>query len=675
MKKIIGIFICMLLICMVIPTVGMINVKNHYKEPKIIIEPIDVPDYYLNGADQYLTSHCGYGDEIFSPLMAAQEFKPTKEDLTAVALGFFKSDPPSGLEITVSIRDALDGIDLAVKTVGADLIKKNFKETWLMFDFPDITVIPENTYYIVCSVNGGVTNESILWFFNINNQYERGIAWFSGDSGETWFDEENIPDWPQIDYCFITYNQEPPESTIINDYFPSETCYNDFPDYFSWSDYEGKDWTTSPKDQGSCGCCFIFGAIGALESVINIREGISDLNPDLSEQYVMSCLIRGACYGGQSWTVFDRIFKNDSTGNNCNGIIPEICFPYQADDTISCDLKSNNWQSYIIPISDYGKVQVPEIDEIKSKIMQYGPVSIEMICTEKFFNWVATNHNPDDYFPLDEESDYGLPHMVLAVGWKDDESISEGGYWICKNSWGLDHGYNGFFNIGYAWYIGQTITWVDYDPESYDWHPTPKANGPYFGIINESIQFNGDSSGEHPPFTYQWDFGDETFSTDQNPSHSYKNEGEFNVILTVTDDVGNSFYDETYAWIQETNQPPNKPRLIGFPIATPGEFYYYNFTINDPDNSVVYYYYEVFGNDKGAWSDPIESGKERTAMWWTPTNGSGIKKIRMKAKDPYGAESDWATIPVAIPINNSITMFNPFLSRLIQHFPIIKLLI
>ena len=84
-----------------------------------------------------------------------------------------------------------------------------------MFDFPDITVAPETTYYIVCSINGGDANESYLWFFDIENKYDRGMAWFSGDSGETWFDLEDIPEFPQMDFCFITYWQKP-KSTALN---------------------------------------------------------------------------------------------------------------------------------------------------------------------------------------------------------------------------------------------------------------------------------------------------------------------------------------------------------------------------------------------------------------------------------------------------------------------------
>ena len=224
-KKIIGIFICTLLIATAIPAIGIkIDTKIERSDTSENIGIMSVSDYepnfapfwWLKGSDQKLTSNCRYGDEIFPPLMAAQEFKPTKDKLTAVALSFFKHKPQSGVEITVSIRDDLNGNDLATKTIDADDANIKSSETWVLFDFPDITITPESTYYIVCSANGGMANESYLWMFDINNAYDRGIAWFSGDSGQTWFDEENFPDFPQMDYCFITYFQKPPKVKDID---------------------------------------------------------------------------------------------------------------------------------------------------------------------------------------------------------------------------------------------------------------------------------------------------------------------------------------------------------------------------------------------------------------------------------------------------------------------------
>jgi C1A family cysteine protease len=681
MKKIMGILVMMLLITTAFTAIGIkidnIVESSDTNDNKFIMSVCDyVPKFppfgWLIGSDQKQTSNCNYGDEIAPPFVAAQEFKPTKDKLTAVALGFFKHNPPSGVEITVSIRDALDGSDLTTKTIDADKANIKSKETWVLFDFTDITVTPETTYYIVCSANGGMENESYLWLFDINNKYDRGIAWFSIDNGLTWFDLEEIPGFPEMDFCFITYWQKPKNRAInINEPISIDTVspkqiVSDLPEYFNWMDYEGQDWTTSAKDQGACGSCYLFTALGSLESVINIREGIADLDIDLSEQYVLSCLTHGGCSGGLSWTVFDRIYRNDSTGNNCNGIIPEICFPYQADDTIPCESKSDNWGNYLIPIEYYEMALYLDNNEIKSKIMQYGPISTAIFYVKNFEKWVLTNHNPDDYYPYDESTS-GVGHNLLIVGWKDDPSIGKGGYWIIKNSWGTVCGYNGFFNMEYgSLNIGGQTHWVDYDPSSYDWHPVPKAHGPYFGLVNEPVPFKGDASGEHPPFTYYWDFGDDSYSEDQNPTHIYTSEGEYDVTLTVTDDQGNSFYDETYAWIQETNQPPDTPVLEGAKIANAGAFYSYSFTAYDPDTPIVYCYRELFGDDLGVWSDSfLSSDKKRFQGWWAPED-SGSYTIRWKLKDPYGAESDWATLKVIV-LKNKEVIYRPILNFLQQH--------
>jgi len=120
----------------------------------------------------------------------------------------FKSDsPPSGVKITVSIRDSLNGNDLTVATVNADPISAS--GTWVLFDFKDISVTPENTYYIVCRSSGGSGSNIYCWFFNRYNSYDRGIAWMSINNGSTWDDLENYdPNYPQIDFCFKTFNSK-----------------------------------------------------------------------------------------------------------------------------------------------------------------------------------------------------------------------------------------------------------------------------------------------------------------------------------------------------------------------------------------------------------------------------------------------------------------------------------
>jgi len=56
----------------------------------------------------------------------------------------------------------------------------------------------------------------------------------------------------------------------------------------------------------------------------------------------------------------------------------------------------------------------------------------------------------------------------------------------------------------------------------------------------EEIVFFGEISGGFSPHSYEWDFGDGTTSTRDNPSHSYKKTGSYTVSLTVTDDRNNT---------------------------------------------------------------------------------------------------------------------------------------
>ena len=54
------------------------------------------------------------------------------------------------------------------------------------------------------------------------------------------------------------------------------------------------------------------------------------------------------------------------------------------------------------------------------------------------------------------------------------------------------------------------------------------------------IQFTNASYGGSGNFTYVWDFGDGTTSTEENPKHVYNEKGIFVVSLTITDSSGRS---------------------------------------------------------------------------------------------------------------------------------------
>jgi hypothetical protein len=365
--------------------------------------------------------------------------------------------------------------------------------------------------------------------------------------------------------------------------------------------------------------------------------------------------------------------SNTSNGNNVNGIIPESCFPYYAIDSIPCDSKSEDWMDFLIPISDYGDITINP-DTIKSKILEVGPVAAYIYSCDNFTRWGNTNHEPDDYFPYQDER--SINHVIIIVGWKDDPNIEHGGYWICKNSWGPIFGYDGFFNIEY-YSLGiqrSALSWVDYNPDDYDWHPVPKTNGPYHYLVGETISFLGNAAGEHPPFNYHWDFGDDTTSNEQNPTHSYLEPGEYELILTVTDENGNSFYTETYAWIQETNSPPNAPNIEGPSEIKKDEYCWYNITFSDPDGNSLYLYAHVFGLESGVWWGPYPPnyGRQDINYCW---DEEGDFIVKAKVKDTYGAESEWTILEVTVKKDKIIISESTLFSRLITQFPIFKLLL
>lgn len=56
----------------------------------------------------------------------------------------------------------------------------------------------------------------------------------------------------------------------------------------------------------------------------------------------------------------------------------------------------------------------------------------------------------------------------------------------------------------------------------------------------EEIRFFGEVGGGFSPYSFAWDFGDGNTSTEMTPEHSYGATGSYTVILTVTDDRGNT---------------------------------------------------------------------------------------------------------------------------------------
>ena len=435
---------------------------------------------------------------------------------------------------------------------------------------------------------------------------------------------------------------------------------------YSWANQQNKDFTTPVKNQEGCGSCWVFAAIGVIESVIKIKEECSFFNPDLSEQYILSCLpLAGSCNGGWPYKALRLLLQDTTDGNNINGCVTEDCFSYKADDDIPCETKCSCWKQHCIPLLDCGYF-VPDGSEdgrmqIKSQIMQTGPVTSSILVTEEFIRWGCTHHNKTDYFSCNETQG-GINHIVIIVGWKDDETLANGGYWICKNSWGTEWGYKGFFNIEYGTLNIDNqfsiIAWVDYDKESYNWHPVIKTNNNVYGYVNNPITLTAQNSydPDNDPLTYTWTFDNGNQTHGEYTSFCFTHQGTQPVNLTITDGKNHSVSTIIHAHIQQSNNPPTKPICNGLNILYKNKKYSYRLKSIDPESNCITYKVYWGDNRQAEYYGPFSSGAEISINHSYSTSGFYVLKIC--AIDGFGEESplNYQTITVT----NSKEMYNFF---------------
>ena len=131
----------------------------------------------------------------------------------------------------------------------------------------------------------------------------------------------------------------------------------------------------------------------------------------------------------------------------------------------------------------------------------------------------------------------------------------------------------------------------------------------------------------------------------------------------------------THDFILMVNHPPSAPDIEGptvKPVSRPlpkqGEPINYTFKSTDPDGDNVSYYIEWGDGTYEDWFGPFESGEEviRNHTWIE----QGTYDIRAKAKDIWGAESDWGTLDVIMPKNQQSG--NMLYVWWLERFPILQ---
>jgi outer membrane protein assembly factor BamB len=167
------------------------------------------------------------------------------------------------------------------------------------------------------------------------------------------------------------------------------------------------------------------------------------------------------------------------------------------------------------------------------------------------------------------------------------------------------------------------------------------ANGPYHAIVNNSVDFTGSVYGGQPGYSWYWEFGDSTTSTEQSPIHTYAATGTYTVTLSVTDGSGNVVTDETQAVVETPNEPPEAPAVDGPSTGVQTHSYEYSFVTSDPNNDIIFYSIDWGDGTYSGWLGPVPSGVtlHQNHSWAR----EGSYTMHVKAKDSHGAVSEWSS--------------------------------
>ena len=237
-----------------------------------------------------------------------------------------------------------------------------------------------------------------------------------------------------------------PEEQAFLDAILADTSI-EVPDALDWREAPGR--VSEVKNQGQCGSCWAFSAVGALEGQEKVRNprrrSITSLKQSLlgnrntnatvtplSEQNLVDCVTGDyGCGGGE---IEDALRYIKTAG----GIDDEASYPYE-ELTGECRFDKDK-----VAFRDNGAARLPIGDEqqLKAVVAKFGPVAVAIDADSDSF----LDYEDGVYIDDNCGNEYDdLGHAVLVVGYGTDPK--EGDYWIVKNSWGMEWGYDGYIKM------------------------------------------------------------------------------------------------------------------------------------------------------------------------------------------------------------------------------------
>ena len=192
--------------------------------------------------------------------------------------------------------------------------------------------------------------------------------------------------------------------------------------YVDWREHNA---VNAVKNQGSCGSCWAFSTIGALEGAVAIQTG-KLLN--LSEQQLVDCSKENqnaGCNGGWMDDAFTHLQTKPS--------VQQTGYPYTGRNGVCYEDKQTG-EVYVVTFTD-----IPEGDQdALAQAVHKQPVSVAIEADRLAFQFYSSGI-------LDGTAcGSSLDHGVTAVGFGVENGKE---YFIVRNSWGASWGEKGYVRI------------------------------------------------------------------------------------------------------------------------------------------------------------------------------------------------------------------------------------
>nr|XP_014994896.1 cathepsin O [Macaca mulatta] len=192
---------------------------------------------------------------------------------------------------------------------------------------------------------------------------------------------------------------------------------------FDWRD---KHVVTQVRNQQTCGGCWAFSVVGAVESAYAIKGKPLE---DLSVQQVIDCSYTNyGCNGGSTLNALNWLNKMQVK------LVKDSEYPFKAQNGL-CHYFSGSHSGF--SIKGYSAYDFSnQEDEMAKALLTFGPlvVIVDAVSWQDYLGGIIQHHC----------SSGEANHAVLITGFDKTGSTP---YWIVRNSWGSSWGVDGYAHV------------------------------------------------------------------------------------------------------------------------------------------------------------------------------------------------------------------------------------